>query len=220
MGTYKSTELDTTERKIPWYYIALPAAAALALFLMYYTFGSMGERLGGKDASKVAASKATAADGASATAADRGPSKRVSAAEYATRFIPRVPSQPWSAEAYDEAMQVPSDPPRLFCMSALAGADVNGVQLEPSCTCLTEQGTRYEVDVGTCFFIARRGQYEPFRDERGGRYADGETQVDQLRQDIHQRDAGAAISGKMANVGEVRNEVQAPAGSFGRGDIN
>lgn len=221
MGTYKSTELDTTERKIPWYYIALPIAAALALFLMYYTFGSMGERLGGgSDAAKVAASRSGAADGASATAAASRPSKVTTPAKYASQFIPRVPSQPWSAPAYDEAMQVPTDPPRLFCMSALSGADVHGVNLPPSCTCLTEQGTAYEVDVGTCFFIARRGQYEPFRDERGGRFADGETQVDQLRQDVYQRDRGASISGSMANVGEVSNERKAPAGSFGRGELN
>ena len=215
MGTYKSTELDTTERKIPWYYIALPVAAALALFLMYYTFGSMGERLGGgTDVAKATSQRAGGADGASATAAPRGPAKARSAAEYAASFLPRVPSQPWSAPAYDEALQVPSDPPRLFCMSALAGEDVIGRHLEPSCSCITEQGTRYEVDPGTCFFIARRGQYEPFRDERGGRYADGEAQVEQLHQDIAQRDARVSIPGNMANVGEVANEIKSPPSTF------
>lgn len=210
MGTYKSTELDTTERKVPWYYIALPAAAALALFLMYYTFGSMGDRLGGdKDAAKVAAQRAGAADGASATAAARGTSK-VTPAEYASRFLPRVPSQPWSAPAYDEAMQVPTDPPRLFCMSSLGGDDVYGQYREPSCTCLTEQGTAYVLPQHTCRMVARNGQYEPFRDERGGRFADGEAQVDQLRQEVAQRDAGSTISGKMANVGEVTNEIKSP----------
>lgn len=215
MGTYKSTELDTTERKIPWYYIALPIAACLGLFLMYYTFGSMGKRLAGEtDAAKGSAKGAGGVDGALATAAPSGPSKSRTAAEYVTDFLPRVPSQPWSAPVYDEALQVPTDPPRLFCMSALDGEDVYGAHLEPSCTCITEQGTRYEVEVSTCFFIARRGQYEPFRDERGGQFADGDTQIDQLKQEIAQRQQGATIDGKMANVGEVRNEIKSPPGSF------
>lgn len=219
MGTYKSTELDTTERKIPWYYIALPIAAALALFLMYYTFGSMGERLGGGDAAKASSQKASAADGASATAAAGGIRDSISPAQYASRFIPRVPSQPWSAPAYDEVLTLPTEAPRLFCMSAREGFDAVGNALPASCTCLTEQGTRYEVDIGACFFIARRGQYEPFRDERGDRYADGETQVENARAEIAKRDGGMVVSGKASHVGEVSNEVKAPSGSFGRGSL-
>ncbi|WP_418115894.1 zonular occludens toxin domain-containing protein [Xanthomonas oryzae pv. oryzae] len=48
MGTYKSTELDTTERKIPWYYIALPIFLVAAIVMMYVAFGRMGNRLGGE----------------------------------------------------------------------------------------------------------------------------------------------------------------------------
>ncbi|MGN5743221.1 hypothetical protein ABVB19_22065, partial [Xanthomonas citri pv. mangiferaeindicae] len=47
MGTYKSTELDTTERKIPWYYIALPIFLVAAVVMMYVAFGRMGNRLAG-----------------------------------------------------------------------------------------------------------------------------------------------------------------------------
>lgn len=215
MGTYKSTELDTTERKIPWYYIALPIAAALALFLMYYTFGSMGERLGGSaDVKAQSGQKASAADGASATAAAGASRAKMTPAEYAMQFIPRVPSQPWSAPAYDDPLTLPSEAPRLFCMSALDGLDAKGNRLPPSCTCITEQGTRYEVDRGTCFFIARRGQYEPFRDERGDRYPDGQTQIENAQADIARRDSGLTIAGKPSQIGAYGNEVKAPAGSF------
>ena len=195
MGMYQSTELDTTERKIPWYYIALPVAAGLGLFLMYYTFGNMGKRLGGEDvnASFQAANGAAPRDGASATASGvaKG-SVPVSPAEYARRFIPRLPSEPWSAPAYDNALNLPTEAPRLFCMSSLDGLNAQGEYVEPTCSCLTEQGTNYELDQSTCRFVARRGQYEPYRDERTDRFVDGPTQLERGREQLSARTSYSA----------------------------
>ncbi|UUF02515.1 hypothetical protein [Xanthomonas hortorum] len=52
---------------------------------------------------------------------------------------------------------------------------------------MTEQGTHYVVDQQTCRYIARRGQYEPYRDERNDRYVDGPTQIDRGMQAVAQR---------------------------------
>lgn len=197
MGTYKSTEMDTTERKIPWYYVALPIAAALGLFLMYYTFGNMGKRLGGEDvnASAQAANAAAPRDGAPATAGGAAAkSDDVTPADYARRFLPRIASEPWSAPAYDDVLTLPTEAPRLFCMSSMDGLNAQGKVAEPSCTCLTEQGTSYEVDSSTCRFVARRGQYEPYRDERNDRYVDGPTQLERGREQIADRQGNAMIS--------------------------
>lgn len=201
MGTYKSTELDTTERRIPWYYIAFPVAAALALFLMYYSFGSMGKRLGGGEETSNAAAQqsqpATPRDGANATAGGGAAGAHVSAADYAKRFIPRIPSEPWSAPAYDDALSLPSEAPRLFCMSSMGGANAQGKHAEPSCSCVTEQGTLYVVDEPTCRFVARRGQYEPYRDERNDRFVDGPTQIERNREAIAERGReGGAVIGR------------------------
>lgn len=195
MGMYQSTELDTTERKIPWYYIALPVALLLAAFLMWYTFGSMGSRLGGAEPLTVAAANEGAGasagrHGASATGGrDDAAGDTLTPAQYAARFIPRVPSEPWSAPAYDDSLQLPMEPPRLFCMSSREGLDGQGDQVDFSCTCLTEQGTAYVVDEPTCRFIARRGQYEPYRNRRDDRFVDGPTQMDRNMQSIRDRDS-------------------------------
>lgn len=196
MGTYKSTELDTTERRIPWYYIALPIAVALGLGLMYYTFGNMGKRMGGEDvdASVKAANAAATHDGAPATAGGAaGGSKHITAAEYAQKFLPRIPSEPWSAPAYDDALTLPSKPPRLFCMSSLGGTNAEGREADPSCTCITDQGTNYVIDEPTCRFVARRGQYEPYRDDRNDRFVDGPTQIERFREEIARRDSQTLI---------------------------
>lgn len=206
-GMYKSTELDTTERRIPWYYFALPLLVALAAYMMYSTFGNMGSFLGSDEDKAKAAQAAAAGKGAGNTKAD-APKVKMTPGEYASQFIPRVPSQPWSAPIYDDKLSVPAEAPRLFCMSALAGNDVNEQHLPASCTCVTEQGTRYEVDVGTCFFIARRGQYEPYRDEADSGVADGRDLQDRSRAQV--ANAGAAIEGKPSVLGpEVKNVVHA-----------
>lgn len=197
MGTYQSTEMDTTERKIPWYYIALPIMLALAAFLMYYTFGSMGERMGGAQipASDVGAKPAGQRDGASATASGPAPAEKpLSAAEYATRYIPRLSSQPWSAPAYDDKLSLPADPPRLFCMSSQPGQGGNGEAMDFSCTCMTEQGTNYDLDEATCRFVARRGQYEPYRNVREQNVMDGlQLQERAVRDIAGSRESGAVI---------------------------
>lgn len=199
MGLYKSTELDTTERKIPWYYIALPVAVVGGLGLMYYTFGNMGERLGGGTATPPSPSAQSAhapPDGASATAGGAGGARGTKTIrEYVDQFMPRIPSEPWSAPAYDSAINLPSEAPRLFCMSSLGGPNAQGDIDDPSCTCVTEQGTRYQLaDEPTCRLIARHGQYEPFRDERNDRYVDGPSQMERARGDIANRGQGGGVA--------------------------
>jgi hypothetical protein len=66
-----------------------------------------------------------------------------------TQFVPRVPSQPWSAPLYDEIARQ-SMPPRMFCMIS------RGVE-EGTCWCLTEQGTKYTLGLEQCRAVAING---------------------------------------------------------------
>lgn len=196
MGLYKSTEMDTTERRIPWYVIALPIVAVVGAVLMYYTFGRMDKRFSGDaaDASALAPpSASTPRVGASATAGGGGAAFAEKTAEqYAKSFIPRFPSQPWTAPAYDSALNLPTQPPRVFCMASRGGINAQGQHDDPSCTCVTEQGTRYDLDDATCRFVARHGQYEPYRHQREDRFADGGTQMDRAMEDIRSRGQGSS----------------------------
>lgn len=178
-GVYKSTALDTTERRVPWYFIGFAVGVPLGLGFMYYTFGGLKDRLGGgaQPVPNVAAS--AAANGAQAPVAAGASSKAATPLEYAQRFIPRIPSQPWSAPAYD-GLAVGAEPPRLFCMSSRRGTDATGGIRRTSCSCVTEQGTRYTVRMDVCMAIARDGQYEPYYQERTREQLDG-----LAMQDVH-----------------------------------
>lgn len=169
-GLYESTKLDTTERRIPWYYIVFPLLALALGIATWYWFGWL-KRYGmdgsGTAGKTVAAGKV--ADGAPATAANAAAvSKPKTPSEYLAQYMPRLPSQPWSAPAYD-GMHVAPTPPRVFCMAVGAGTDANGKYGEEKCSCLTEQGTHYEMDLNQCKIVATAGQYEPLRDAKMSR---------------------------------------------------
>lgn len=74
--------------------------------------------------------------------------------EYAAELAPRIPEMPYSAPIFDDR-KAKADP-RLFCMST-----------RDTCTCMTEQGTRYQLENQRCRYLARWGApYNPFLDPR------------------------------------------------------
>lgn len=193
MGLYESTVLDTTERRIPWYYIVFIVGIPVVSWWIWHAAGNAERRLRGDhdDAPKVTQHEkapTAGADGAKATAATAGEapkSKDLRQEDYVAWMKPRIGGQPWTAPAYDH-LQMPNRPPRVFCMSS-------GHDGEESCTCKTEQGTSYKIEANRCRLIAREGQYEPFLDERLGEYK----QLDEItqRRNILRNDVERSVSG-------------------------
>lgn len=219
MGTYKSTELDTTERRVPWYYIALPVLIIAAVCSFYYVFGRMDKRLasGSDDLPKAASTGAAAPhDGAPATAGSAAATFGTpTLEEYVKQFLPRIPSQPWTAPAYDDALSLPTEPPRVFCMSSLGGENGLGKHDDPSCNCVTEQGNRYDLDDATCRYIARRGQYEPYLPKRENRFVDGPTQMGRAMQEInHREQQGVAMERVPRSQGTFPESPAKPTSSY------
>lgn len=205
LGTYQSTEMDTTERRVPWYYYLFIVGVPAAAFFMWYVFGKMGDRLtgGALPAQSSQSTQVAGAVGNGAGATVPAVRATLTADEYVASFTPRIPSQPWSAPAYDHKLSVSSEPPRLFCMYSAPGELVDGEWREnSSCTCLTEQGSRYLLEMQQCSYVARHGQYEPYFDERGDqRNVDGESQLEMLRADVRQRRLTEQVGGSVGTVG-------------------
>ncbi|MCC8363253.1 zonular occludens toxin domain-containing protein [Lysobacter sp. A6] len=187
-GLYESTVLDTSEKKVPWYY---PAAAALLVAIVVGSIvvaGNVRETFA--NGMKPPGQEATT-DGAPATAGGAksgmpGSSSKgepINTDEYLAKLKPRVPGMPWSAEIFDKREAV-SDP-EAFCVYAAPGVDAQGDHQDESCTCLTEQGTDYTMPFRTCKDIATRGgAYNPYkprerqeaqRQDRGGGKETGPT---------------------------------------------
>ncbi|WP_311238286.1 MULTISPECIES: hypothetical protein [unclassified Xanthomonas] len=82
--------------------------------------------------------------------------------DYAAKHLPRFETMPWTAEVFDQR-PVAADP-QVFCMSSVPTASD---PREASCTCLTEQGTRYDLPQPMCRTLARNGApHNPYKDVR------------------------------------------------------
>lgn len=78
--------------------------------------------------------------------------------EYLKQQTAIIPAQPWTAPMYGD-MQ-PKSQPMLYCMAG----DLEGHN--PSCNCVTEQGTKYYLEFPQCVTIAKNGLYNPNKEFR------------------------------------------------------
>lgn len=147
---YKSAEVHTVKRSLPWQVFAVPLLAALVGGCFWFVFHRWNARAD-------AITHHEAADVGAASAATSGPQpvqvpdKPMTADEYLGQFRPRVPGMPWSAPFNDG--RKPKADPDIYCM------DIE----DSPCRCYTEQVTRLQVPQHDCRLIARFGIYNPFR---------------------------------------------------------
>lgn len=210
---YTSTKYDTSEKRIPWFYWAALGLVIALAFVGPYAWSRISGRVGG-GSTPPAAMQGPQADGALAKAAKRGPESQAKSRgttdDYVASLMPRVPGQPWSAPIYD-GLSVPADPPRLFCMATGAGRDGHDEIREASCSCITEQGTRYTMAFADCSAIARSGQYEPYLRRRADTPQSGQERTITARDDRGTQPDSAFSSSTGGAVIQVGNR---PIGTF------
>lgn len=163
-GWYTSAKSHHFKRRIPWKIFAALLFVPVAVYAGYNVWNRVGALTSSPAMSALSAPAAQAqAPGqrADTPPARKGDEPTLDFQKYLQRFSPLVPSMPWSAPAYQDR-EVAAQPD-LYCMATAAGADANGDYGEAGCTCITEQGTRYKIDPGTCSLIARDGMYNPYR---------------------------------------------------------
>lgn len=153
---YKSATLHTVKRRIPFRVAIIPALLALGAFLAWYGYGSI-VSLAETDVTAGAKRVVGGEVQADSTMASRlgAPIKYRDAGDYAAAFLPRIPSQPWSASAFDER-EVRAEP-ELYCVKSEA----------KGCQCYTEQVTRVFIDKAACLRTVAYGSYNPFRAPMG-----------------------------------------------------
>lgn len=206
---YTSTKYDTSEKRVPWFYWAALAIVIAFAVVAPLTWNRVSARLNGETRSAKEPERMRA-DGAPATAAKpaaQGTSRdRGTTEDYVSSLMPRVPGQPWSAPIYD-GLSVSGDPPRLFCMATAPGTDGDGVFRGASCSCITEQGTRYAMPMPECNAIAINGQYEPFlkREQKG-------IQAQPSQSPQSKESIGASMGARVS--GAVVEASERPLGAF------
>lgn len=171
---YKSAKSHHFKLKLPWKIFAALLFLPAAGYVAYQVWDKVGGVMEGVSTSPASSAAAPAAGVPRSPRQERGQgSERAMEVvtdpdKYRLQFKPIVPEMPWSAPAY-QAREVVVEP-EVYCMSG-------GHDGQDSCRCITEQGTPYSMSDDNCRYVARYGNYNPFRppvdgsrssDERGG----------------------------------------------------
>lgn len=164
---FKSAEVHTIKARIPWKILLIPVGLILAVLLGWYAFNALRpETVAADMAGKKKANAAQAASPSGSRFSDDNNRKQplyANAAEYAQAHLPRIGMMPWTAPVYDDR-GITADP-QLFCMSSREGQGDDGEWKGNTCTCLTEQGTAYELSPGECRNLARFGPpHNPYKE--------------------------------------------------------
>lgn len=167
-GSYKSAEVHTIKRNIPWRVVALPVLLVAAVLCGWLAFvklrpSAMAEAIAAQGPDAALAAPGLADLGPSR---DRTPRRAATVEEYVAMHQPRIATMPHSAPVFDER-KAGADP-QLYCMHSHAGIDGDGNYAgNDSCRCLTEQGTLYLLDMAQCAYVARWGApYNPYRERQ------------------------------------------------------
>lgn len=164
---YKSAEVHTKKARLPLRLKVLLGFVVLFAGYLVYTYGIKDDAPAPVETASGAPAPRQSPD---AGAPAPGQSKPKTPLEFAQWLTPRFPSMPQTAPAYDDRPVVAE--PRVFCMASSPGLDGNGEWSDASVTCLTEQGTVYDLDTVTARHVARYGPaYDPYRKPEGQREA-------------------------------------------------
>lgn len=163
-GDYDSAEVHTAKAKVPWRHRISRLLFVLAGLMIV---GSVVWFFWGPDSSKPASRSTNQGQGAAKSSgglfggfsgiSGGGPTQRyANTQEYMQAHTPRIAQMPWSMPALD-GREVKAEP-RLYCMSSGEGVD-------RTCTCLTEQGTKWQIHIEQCAQMARWGPaYNPYKE--------------------------------------------------------
>lgn len=136
-------------------FVGMGVALTLGVGLVVWKISTAGDVTGTEPRSQLAATGEPSAFASFRSTEAKEPP--LTTEEYLSRLVPRMVEAPYSAPIFDDREAVSE--PDVYCMSSVGDGDANA-----SCTCLTEQGTRYRLDPLTCVTIARHGApYNPFK---------------------------------------------------------
>lgn len=136
---------------------------------------------------------------------DSGERRRpTTASEYLKQQQPVIAAQPWTAPQFDNMR--PQSKPMVYCMAGDVGGD------NPSCRCLSEQGTTYIMPLAQCNVIARHGLYNPYKspnsntNQRQGQAVQVQQPIDRPRAELARVESdslpenGQIASSDMGNI--------------------
>ncbi|WP_126970332.1 zonular occludens toxin domain-containing protein [Xanthomonas sp. BRIP62411] len=160
---YTSTTMVTTKRSVPMW-IRWIGVGLIVLVVVMYGLKWNYDRRNAEFESERTSTNGRASPTALGRSSGAGGAARTyeTPTDYAKAHVARFATMPWTAPIYDGGS--PAGQPQLYCMSSLAGTDAHGNHRDASCSCMTEQGTKYEISQPECRTVARNSTpYNPYK---------------------------------------------------------
>lgn len=197
-GLYTSAEVHTFKRTIPHKYKRAALLALVALVLLGGVVWQIRGAVNG-DGTKPAQAAAGGVVAAGNAGRQSGRPHIATATDYARQLQPLVADAPWTAPAFVNREMVSE--PELFCMSS--GEMRGEVWHVETCRCITEQGTRYELEMLKCADVARHGgRYNPYKRPFVNQPANERGSSKEQRKDSASSPATASPSGDAVQVAQ------------------
>lgn len=150
-GLYKSAEVHTHKRKIPWLVWGLLGLAIVTGGLIYTAVTSFGNRAQDDQTPTTTQQDTAPAFTPAPRHTENGPLTRE---QYLELWTPRVKGIPHSAPAYDDVYEV-RDFPRPQCLLR---------EKTDQCRCYTQQATPLDVPEDQCRQIVANGYWDPTKE--------------------------------------------------------
>lgn len=178
-GVYKSAEIHTVKRKIPFKVFAPFILLAIIIGAGWYHFHDRFDAPVVAETIKEKVNSSANTDNFSLNAIGSSKQKRpMTQEEYIALRAPRVADIPSSAPIYDELTK-PRSFPRAQCMRREATKD---------CQCYTQQATKLNISQSVCNSIVDNGYFDDTKSEHGEPSAEGAQKGEAARS------AGAALT--------------------------
>lgn len=184
-GAYKSAEVHTVKRRLPARLKLVVAAVVVVGALFWWALSNIGS----DDPDEATGGPAVAS--AEGDASVGRPAQQRTAESIAASLRERIPGAPWSAQIYDEVVEV-QQPPKLACM------------IGSSCICMTDQGTRYNMKEAECRLVVKRGGvFNPYLVSEDNRRRGNRNQQRERQQTKPKDPAAASVTGSIITAGQV-----------------
>lgn len=169
---YKSAEVHTMKRSIPFRVKMLIGLCIAFLCALAYMVNFLGKKTGVIEKEPDAAIVGTVQNPVRAPAGGGGQALPFDPVADARQFVamstPRIDGLAYTAPKYDEITKPVRAPVPAACIqkgSAAAGGEV-------SCKCFSQQGTSLDVEFNMCMEFARNGYFQDFDPERDRQQSD------------------------------------------------
>lgn len=150
---YKSAELHTVRKELPWRVILKLVGIVFAIcLLIWYAYGKLMTNYG-TDSEAVIEPAAVPQDDQPLIAPRFRQNAEITPTD-PTAYQPTVLGMPWTAPAYQPHVKIQEVPVLAGCLS------IRGLETGPYCKCADQQGNNIPLPLDMCFSIVENGMFD------------------------------------------------------------